>query len=133
MKTHVLKINANNLHRQIHEDYFKYRDIFYRCLVGNLALHQQLYTDVLSSSVMEDAMYNQYLLSLINTNITVESILRDIDSPHNLSIFLDTSTYFEEFILYYHNSKFLNVYQLTIDDTCNIVVTNKHLRVKRHA
>ena len=129
MKTHLLRINANNLRKEIHHDFFKYRDIFYKCLVANLAVYNQMYANVLSTTILEDAAYNQYLLSLVNRQASLEEILKDIDSPYIMSIFLDTQVNFEDFIRSYHSGKKLNVYQLTIDDQCHIYVTNKHLRI----
>lgn len=130
MHAYQLKINVNNLRKEIEKDYFKYRDIFFRCLIGNLCVYNQLYGNVVYNSIIEDSHYNQYLLYLVNRSASLEDILKEIDSPYNVSIFLDTNVYFEEFIRMKHNPKKLNNYQLTIDDMCNIVVTN--MQLNRH-
>lgn len=127
MRTYQLKINVNNLRAEIKKDYFKYRDIFYRCLIGNLSVYHQLYGQVLQNTIIEDSHYNQYLLYLVNRNMSLKEILAEIDTPYNLSIFMDTNVYFEEFIRMKHDSTKLNVYHLSIDDTYNIITTNKHL------
>lgn len=127
MKTYFLKINANNLRNEIKKDYFKYRDIFFKCLIGNLCVHNQLYKSVLSSTIIEDSHYNQYLMYLISRNPTLKEIVAEIDTPFNISVFLDTSVYLEEFIQTKHDSTKLNVYQLTIDDNFNVVITVKLL------
>ena len=129
MRTYVLKINVNNIHSEIQRDYFKYRDIFYKCLIVNLCICSKLTIENLhQSSIIEDSHYNQYLIYLINSNMTLEDLIKEIDPVYNVSIFTDTHIYLEEFINMKHNQSLLNVYSLTIDDAYNIVITNKQLR-----
>jgi len=127
MRAYQLKINVSNLRDHIKKDYFKYRDIFFKCLIGNLYVYNQLYGNVLHSTILEDIYYNQHLFKLINRNATLEEVISEIDSTYNVTIFLDTTMYFEEFIRLKHDPKKINVYQLSIDDMCNIVVTNMQL------
>lgn len=127
MKTYELKINASNLKKEIEKDYFKYKDIYYKCLIGNLCLYNTLYGEVLSNTIIGESHYNQYLLNLINRPITLESILTEIDSPHNITIFLDTNIYIQEFITMKHQKNKLNVYSLDIDDLHRVTVLNKTL------
>jgi hypothetical protein len=98
-------------------------------MIGNLCIYNQLYGTVLTTSLIEDSHYNQYLMYLANRQVTLEGIVAEIDSPYNLSVFLDTSIYFEEFIKYKHDPTKLNLYNLSIDDNYNIVVTNRQLKV----
>ena len=66
MRTHQLKINFNNLKHDIEKDYFKFRDIFYRCLVANLAIFHTTKQPLLHNTILEDAHNNQLLHYLIN-------------------------------------------------------------------
>lgn len=131
MRTFQLKINFNNLSRDIEKDYFKHKDIFYRCLIVNLCTYNLLHSPILHNTIIEDSHYNQYLLHLVNRGGVVEDMIREIDTLHHMSLFLDTNVYLEEFIQLKHNPKTLNLYHLTIDDGYNAVITNKHL--KRYA
>jgi hypothetical protein len=127
MKTYELKINASNLKNEIERDYFKYKDIFYKCLIGNLCLYNTLYGEVLSNTIIGESHHNQYLLSLINRPVTLASILQEIDTPHNLTIFLDTNLYIQEFITTKHQKNKINVYTVDIDDMHRVIVLNKTL------
>jgi len=127
MKTYQLKINMANLKKEVERDYFKYKDIFYKCLIGNINLFNILHFKNPTISILDDSHYNQFYLYSITNGVTIEKILQDIDSPYNVSIFLDTNMYYEEFIRLRHSDKHINLYSLHIDDLCNVIVTNKHL------
>lgn len=129
MRTFTLKINMNNLKKDIEKDYFKYRDIFYRCLIVNLCIYSKLNPNlVLTTTIIEDSHYNQYLLNLINLNYSLEDMVKEIDPLYNVNVFIDTHVYLEEFITLKHNPNVMNIYSLTIDDTYNIVINNKQIR-----
>ncbi len=130
MRTFQLKINFNHIGGEIEKDYFKYRDLFYRCLVVNIHFYHLFHGSILGNTIMEDSHYNQYMLHLTSKGGDIQSMIKDIDITHNHSLFLDTQIYIEEFIKLKHDPNKINLYQLTIDDTYNIVITNKHL--KRH-
>lgn len=131
MKTYVLKINMANIRKDIEKDYFKYKDIFFKCLLTNLYVYSAMYRNILPSTVIEDSHYNQHLMYLVSSNMSVEEAIQDVINTFNIEVFLDTNVYFEEFIQMKHDEAKINVYQLTIDDYSNIVVTNK--QIIRHA
>lgn len=129
MRTLTLKINVNNLREQIQRDYFKYRDLFYRCLVVNLCSTGRMTPqDLLSSTIIEDSHYNQHLLYLANSNLALQDMIKDLDPSENANLFIDTNIYFFEFFNSRHDPHRVNVYSLTIDDAYNIVITNKQLK-----
>lgn len=125
MKTESLRVNVINLKREIQKDYFKYKDIFYKCLIGNLCIYNQTHGLVLHNTIIDDGHYNQYLAYNINKQSTIEDILKDMDTPFNMYIFLDLQVYFEDFIRVKHNKAKLNIYHLTVDDGYNLVISNK--------
>jgi len=127
MKTFQLKINMANLKNEIDKDYFKYKDIFYKCLIGNLTLSNIHVKEVTGTAILDDSYYNQYFLYAAANNITVKRILEEIASPYNISIFLDTNMYYEEFIRSRHSDKHINLYSIQIDDLYNVLVTIKWL------
>lgn len=132
MRTQVLKINVNNIRHEIEKDYFRYKDLFYRCLIVNLCVYNTFNHVILTSTIIEDSHYNQYLLYLAQKQATVNELVAEIDPVHAVSTFLDTQVYLEEFINMRHDANMVNLYSLTIDDTYNIVITNKQLK-KNHA
>lgn len=128
MRTHQLKINFNNLKHDIERDYFKFRDIFYRCLVANLAIFHITKQPLLHNTVLEDAHHNQLLHYLINKQASCEEIIAQISDLNYIQSFLDTNVYIEEFILLRHVGNVINLYDMSIDDSYNVVITNKQLK-----
>lgn len=130
MKTQVLRINVNNMRQEIEKDYFRYKDVFYKCLIVNLCIYNSFNNFVLSSTIIDDSHYNQYLLYLANKQASLSELIAEIDPIHAVNTFLDTQVYLEEFVNMKHDANLINLYSLSIDDTYHIVITNKQL--KRH-
>lgn len=128
MRTHVLKVNVNNLKREINNNYFKYKDIFYKCLVVNLCLYNMTKYDILENVIIEDSTYQQYLSYLINKRCTLPELLQEIALETHTHIFLDLTIYIDEFIDMKYNSDKFNLFSLTIDDNGYINVFNKTIR-----
>lgn len=130
MRTQVLKFNVNNIRQQIEQDYFRYKDLFYRCLIVNLCIYNTFNNQILASTIIEDSHYNQYLMYLAQKQASIPELISEIDPVHAASTFLDAQIYLEDFIDIKHDNALTNLYSLTIDDSFNVVVTNKQL--KRH-
>ena len=96
MRTFQLKINFNHIGGEIEKDYFKYRDLFYRCLVVNIHFYHLFHGSILGNTIMEDSHYNQYMLHLTSKGSDIQSMIKDIDITHNHSLFLDPQIYIEE-------------------------------------
>jgi len=132
MRTFTLKINVNNIHKEIEKDFFKYKDVFYKALIANLCVYNTFNGLVLGSTIIEDSHYNQFLLFLMNKNATVKEVIDEIGSKNDVLLFLDTNMYVEEFISTKHDPNVINLYSLTIDDTYHIVINNKQIK-RQHA
>lgn len=132
MRTYVQRINISNLKRQIDEDYFRYKELFHRCLVVSLCIYNSFNRNVLHSTIIEDSHYNQFLMYLAQKTCTVPEMIAEIDAVHAATTFLDMNIYLEEFINHRHDNNVLNLYSLTIDDTYHIVITNKQIK-RSHA
>lgn len=128
MRVAFLKINVNDVFNEIEEDYFKYKDIFYKCLIVNLIIYNSTKSFILNNVIIEDFFYNEYLKNLVARNLNLEQLIAEIDPIFAMSIFLDSNLYIEEFISSKHNDKAKNLYSLTIDEGYNIVITNKQLK-----
>lgn len=128
MRIVLLKINVNDVFKEIEEEYFKYRDTFYKCLIVNLIVFNSTKSLILHNVIIEDNYYNEYLKSLVARNLNLEQLIAEIDPIFAMSIFLDSNLYIEEFIQSKHDNNAKNLYSLTIDDGYNIVITNKQLR-----
>jgi len=128
VRTHVLKVNVNNLKREINNNYFKYKDIFYKCLVVNLCLYNMTKGDILENVIVEDSIYQQYLSYLINKKCALPELLQEIALDTHTYIFLDLNIYIDEFIDMKYDAKKFNLFSLTIDDNGYINVFNKTIR-----
>lgn len=128
MRTQVLKVNVNNLKKEINNNYFKYKDIFYKCLVVNLCLYSMTKRDITENVIIEDSVYQQYLSYLINKKCNLPELLQEIALESHISIFLDLSIYIDEFIDMKYNPLKFNLFSLTIDDNGYINVSNKTLK-----
>lgn len=128
MRTQVLKINVVNMKHEIERDYFRYKELFYRCLIVNLCIYNTFTHNVLQSTIIEDGHYNQFLLYLGQKVCPVQELIAEIDPVHAATTFLDTNLYLEEFINVKHDDSMMNLYSLTIDDTYHIVITNKQIK-----
>ena len=127
MRTHQLRVNFVNLKAEIDKDYFKYKDIFYRCMMSVLCIHHLTRKQVLQNTMLEDSGYHQILSFLQSKGASLEEIVSEIKDLNQWSYFLDMHVYLEEFIDLRHNDLRLNLYDLTIDDSYHVVITNKHL------
>lgn len=128
MRTHVLKVNVNNLKREINNNYFKYKDIFYKCLVVNLCLYNITKGNILNNVIIEDSTYQQYLSYLINKKCMLPDLLEEIALEAQVHIFLDLTIYIDEFIDMKYNPNKFNLFSLSIDDNGYINIFNKTLR-----
>lgn len=128
MRTFVLKINMSNMKEYIDKDYFKYKDIFYKCLIANLCAYNTYNDIILTTTIIEDSHYNQYLLYFINNQLSLEEIIVKVDLANNIHLLTDIMLYLEEFIKLKHDKNKLNLYSLTIDDCYNVLITNKQIK-----
>jgi hypothetical protein len=78
MRTETLKVNVNNIKREINSQYFKYRDMFYRMLVANICVYNYMNYNVLQNTIFEDSSYNQYFLYVANKRLSLEEILSEL-------------------------------------------------------
>ena len=127
MRTETLKVNVNNIKREINSQYFKYRDMFYRMLVANICVYNYMNYNVLQNTIFEDSSYNQYFLYVANKRLSLEEILSELNIIHELPLYMDVSLYIEEFIQQKHSNNHINVYSLTISDEGYLVIYNKRL------
>ena len=132
MKTHVLRINVNNLKAEIENNYFKYKDIFYKCLVVNLCMYNIVKENILPNVIMEDGQYNQYLVYLAGKNLPLDELIAEIDLVQYMPIFLDMAIYLDEFIDMRYNPYSYNLFSLTIDDSGHVSVFNKNVKKQGH-
>lgn len=127
VKTHTLKVNINNIKREINSQYFRYRDMFYRMLVTNICIYNYINYGVLQNTIIEESSFNQYFLYLANKQLSLEEILMELNISNELPLYMDISLYLEEFLQQKHSNNHINVYSLTISDEGYLIVTNKQL------
>lgn len=127
MRTVTIKINYANLKTEIEENYFYYLDLFYKAFVVNICTFDKTVKPVLFSTVIENAQYNLFLHEVKEARDRGEDIIELIDPKHNLHVFADMSIYTADFFNLKHNEKKPNIYNLTIDDHYNVVITNKQV------
>lgn len=127
MRTDSLKVNVNNIKREMNSQYFKYRDMFYRMLVANICIYNYMNYDALRNTIFEDSSYNQFFLYIANKRLSLEEILTELNIIQELPLYMDVSLYIEEFIQQKHSNNHINVYSLTISDDGYLVIYNKRL------
>lgn len=127
MRTDSLKVNVNNIKREMNSQYFKYRDMFYRMLVANICIYNYMNYDALRNTIFEDSSYNQFFLYIANKRLSLEEILTELNIIQELPLYMDVSLYIEEFIQQKHSNNYVNVYSLTISDEGYLVIYNKRL------
>lgn len=127
MRTFQLKVNVNNIKRDINNHYFKYRDMFYRMLVTNICIYNYINYGLLQNTIIEESHYNQVFLNLANKQMSLEEILRELNIETELPLYMDISLYIEEFLQQKHSNNHINVYSLSISDNGYLVIDNKHL------
>lgn len=127
MRTDSLKVNVNNIKRQMNTQYFKYRDMFYRMLVANICIFNYMNYDALRNTIFEDSSYNQFFLYIANKRLSLEEILTELNILQELPLYMDVSLYIEEFIQQKHSNNHINVYSLTISDDGYLIISNKRL------
>lgn len=127
MRTDSLKVNVNNIKREMNSQYFKYRDMFYRMLVANICIYNYMNYDALRNTIFEDSSYNQFFLYIANKRLSLEEILTELNIIQELPLYMDVSLYIEEFIQQKHSNNHVNVYSLTISDEGYLVIYNKRL------
>ena len=127
MRTYQLKVNVNNLRREITNHYFKYRDMFYRMLVTNICIYNYMNYGLLQNTIIEESSYNQYFLHLANRPLSLEELLMELNIANELPLYMDVSLYIEEFLQQKHSNKHINLYSITISDDGCLVIENKHI------
>ena len=127
MRTHQLKINVNNIKRDINAQYFRFRDMFYRMLVTNICIYNYMNYGLLQNTIIEESSYNQYFLYLANKQLSLEEILIELNIANELPLYMDVSLYIEEFLQQKHSNNHINVYSLTISDDGYLIISNKQL------
>lgn len=127
MLASTIKINQRHIKDELNENYFYWLDVFHRCLAVSLVLHSNTKENILDSTILENAYYNQLLVDINKRFQNGSNIIEDINSKTALATFLDIQVYLEEFLETKHNKTGSNIYNLTIDHEHNVVITNKKL------
>jgi len=127
MRTFQLKVNVNNIKRNINNHYFKYRDIFYRILVTNVCVYNYINPNLLQNTIIEESHYNQQFLNLSNKQLSLKEMLQELNIETELPLYMDVSLYIEEFLQVKHSNNHINVYSLSISDNGYLLISNKQL------
>ena len=127
MRTVTLKINYANLKEGIESDYFYYLDLFYKSFLVSLVIYSNNIKPIFYNSIIENEKYNYFLREVLEAHQRGEDIIELINPEHNITVLSDMSVYTVDFFTGKHNEKKANIYNLTIDDHYNVVITNKQV------
>lgn len=127
MRTVTLKINYANLKEGIENDYFYYLDLFYKSFLVSLVIYSNNIKPIFYNSIIENEKYNYFLREVLEAQQRGEDIIELINPEHNITVLSDMSVYTVDFFTGKHNEKKANIYNLTIDDHYNVVITNKQV------
>ena len=127
MRTVTLKINYANLKEGIENDYFYYLDLFYKSFLVSLVIYSNNIKPIFYNSIIENEKYNYFLREVLEAQQRGEDIIELINPEHNITVLSDMSVYTVDFFTGKHNEKKANIYNLSIDDHYNVVITNKQV------
>ncbi len=127
MRTVTLKINYANLKEGIENDYFYYLDLFYKSFLVSLVIYSNNIKPIFYNTIIENEKYNYFLREVLEAQQRGEDIIELINPEHNITVLSDMSVYTVDFFTGKHNEKKANIYNLTIDDHYNVVITNKQV------
>lgn len=127
MRTVTLKINYANLKEGIENDYFYYLDLFYKSFLVSLVIYSNNIKPIFYNTIIENEKYNYFLREVLEAQQRGEDIVELINPKHNITVLSDMSVYTVDFFTGKHNEKKANIYNLTIDDHYNVVITNKQV------
>lgn len=127
MRTVTLKINYANLKEDIENDYFHYLDLFYKSFLVSLVIYSNNIKPIFYNTIIENEKYNYFLREVLEAQQRGEDIIELINPKHNITVLSDMSVYTVDFFTGKHNEKKANIYNLTIDDHYNVVITNKQV------
>lgn len=127
MRTVTLKINYANLKEGIENDYFHYLDLFYKSFLVSLVIYSNNIKPIFYNTIIENEKYNYFLREVLEAQQRGEDIVELINPKHNITVLSDMSVYTVDFFTGKHNEKKANIYNLTIDDHYNVVITNKQV------
>ena len=127
MRTVTLKINYANLKEGIENDYFYYLDLFYKSFLVSLVIYSNNIKPIFYNTIIESEKYNYFLREVLEAQQRGEDIIELINPEHNITVLSDMSVYTVDFFTGKHNEKKANIYNLTIDDHYNVVITNKQV------
>ena len=127
MRTVTLKINYANLKEGIENDYFYYLDLFYKSFLVSLVIYSNNIKPIFYNTIIENEKYNYFLREVLEAQQRGEDIIELINPEHNITVLSDMSVYTVDFFTGKPNEKKANIYNLTIDDHYNVVITNKQV------
>ncbi len=127
MRTVTLKINYANLKEGIENDYFHYLDLFYKSFLVSLVIYSNNIKPIFYNTIIENEKYNYFLREVLEAQQRGEDIIELINPEHNITVLSDMSVYTVDFFTGKHNEKKANIYNLSIDDHYNVVITNKQV------
>ena len=123
----TLKINYANLKEGIENDYFYYLDLFYKSFLVSLVIYSNNIKPIFYNTIIENEKYNYFLREVLEAQQRGEDIIELINPEHNITVLSDMSVYTVDFFTGKHNEKKANIYNLSIDDHYNVVITNKQV------
>lgn len=129
MNHYSVRINYNNIRGQIQQDYFHYLDMFYKILILYVVFNDRPELPLSQTLVLENRHYDDLLRRVIASGCMGRRIpeLSTIDP----TAIVDMQIYLEDFVRLKHNKSAINIYNLTIDEDYNVLITNKYF--SRHA
>lgn len=133
MRTYVLRINFNNIRQEIEDNYFLYKDIFYKCFIVSVYLYYLNDRNIYKNIFIDNTHYWQYFTNSIDINKPVELMLYELGIDKYVDIFLSMNIYVDKFIDRKHKSGVLNIYSLDISDTYYLEIKNKQIKNSKNS
>lgn len=128
MRTHTLKMNYNHLKQEIETDFLSMRHVFYTSLALCIVYLDGNTRRYLSNATFEDSAFRSLTQDILGAVTLGYSPFEQLGLGKYPYLVEDMIVYLDEFLSKHHHHTLLNIYNLTIDEKYNIVITNKQVR-----
>lgn len=131
MKSFKLRVNISHLKDNIENNYFLYKDIFYRILIFNVIEFSRTQIRVTNNFLIDDISYNGLYISLYETNSHLIDVMSKLNDVKDLNIMLDLNEYILEFLNKKYDNRAMNIVNLEISTPNELVITMKQFKLPR--
>jgi len=134
----VYELNINIAHLNITDRrYLEYKDILTKILTISLLIHNKLYLELITNTLIDNTGYHNLLKSIYDKNkhiddidVYLNSVIKDIAISPYEDIYVDLSMYISTFIERFHSNDMLNIYNIHLKNSSFVTLILTQLKVE---